>query len=102
LAKLKKYHKNGPPRLQHFARSMFVFVPVYLKILLAVFAQKSFYIFMVFIKNLSLSPIWLILTCKLQLHCPGLRRVAGMSLDYQVSKLHALVEYLFLFPLVKN
>jgi len=55
------------------------------------------------IKNLSSNSIWLILTCKLQLNCREFWCVIVMtSSNYWVSKVHVIVEYSFLFSLVKN
>ena len=56
-----------------------------------------------FIKNLSVNSIWLILTCKLKLNCRDLRHVTLMtSSSYYVIKLHVILEYSFLFPLVQK
>ena len=78
---------------------MFVSYPICYKIPIAVFWQKIFYILLSFIKNLFSNSIWLILTCKLKLNCRDFWRVTVMTSS---SRLHVIVEYSFLFPLVKN
>ena len=89
-------------RRKSFSVPFFSF-PVCYKILSTVFWQKTFYIRVSFIKNLSSISMWLILAFELKLNCRDLRPVIVMtSSSNYVSKLIVITEYSFTFPLMEE
>jgi len=85
------------------SRSIFVSFPVCLKKKIISLLTENVLHSQGFFEKLSSNSIWLILACELKLNCHDSRRITVMtSSSNQVSRLHVLVEYSFLFPVVQE